>query len=402
MAKGALLGHRALYPVWGAFRRWQLHRDYAARREHYASEARERGLLYSERDVVAAVRARLAGRGYAPPRRSMGEVHTFAFIPNVGWHASLIPDLRILGPVTVFDYAAQGYTPEEFRRREHRAAQRRREMNNQVLPALRAAHGRRPVDWVFVYASGLEIRAETIRAIVDDLGIPVVNMCLDDKQSWAGPRLDGQRFGQVDIAAVFDLSWTSASVACEWYLAEGARPLYMPPGFDAATHHPMPVDPDIPVSFIGSAYGYRRAVVRHLEAHGIPIRAFGEGWPGAGWVDDAVAMVNRSRINLGMGGIGYSETLTNVKARDFEIPGTGGGVYVTSFNPDLARHFVIGEEILCYRNRDEMLEVIRHCLSRPDAAHAMAQRARERCLREHRWLHRYERVCRVLGILPED
>lgn len=401
MAKGAFLGHRALSSVWGAFRRWQLHHEYAARREYYASVARARGLGYHEGDVVAAVRARIARRGYAPVRRSMGEVHTFAFIPNLGWHASLIPDLRVLGPVTVFDYAALGYRPAEFHCRDSRAVRRRRAMNDGVLPALRVAHGQRPVDWMFVYASGLEVRAETIRAIVDDLGIPVVNLCLDDKQSWTGPRLDGQRFGQVDIASAFDLSWTSASVACEWYLAEGARPLYMPPGFDAATHRPMALEQDIPVSFIGSAYGYRTAVVRYLEAHGIPVHAYGEGWRGAGWVDDAVAIVNRSRINLGMGGIGYSETLTNVKARDFEVPGTGGGVYATSFNSDLARHFVIGEEILCYRSREEMLEVIRYCLAHSDTARAIAQRARERCLREHRWLHRYARVCQVLGIFPE-
>jgi len=118
-------------------------------------------------------------------------------------------------------------------------------------------------------------------------------------------------------------------------------------------------------------------------------------------VADVVEIFNRSCINLGMGGIGYSERLTNLKARDFEIPGTGGGVYVTSFNPDLAQHFIIGEEILCYRNREEMLELIRYYLARPDEAREIARRGRERCLREHRWLHRYQRVCKILGILAE-
>ena len=41
------------------------------------------------------------------------------------------------------------------------------------------------------------------------------------------------------------------------------------------------------------------------------------------WGDEQVRVINRSKINLGMGGIGYSERLTNVKTRDFEIPGTG-------------------------------------------------------------------------------
>ena len=72
-----------------------------------------------------------------------------------------------------------------------------------------------------------------------------------------------------------------------------------------------------------------------------------------------------------MGGIGYLEGITNVKARDFEIPGTGGGVYLTSFNPDLARNFTVGEEILCYSNRDEMLELIRYYLAHPEEARAI-------------------------------
>jgi spore maturation protein CgeB len=112
-----------------------------------------------------------------------------------------------------------------------------------------------------------------------------------------------------------------------------------------------------------------------------------------------VEIFNRSVINLGMGGIEYSEELTNVKGRDFDIPGTGGGVYLTTFNPDLAQHFVIGEEILCYRNRDEMVELIRYYLDRPDEAAAIAARARARALREHRWLHRYQTMLEILGVL---
>jgi hypothetical protein len=388
---------------WGALRRWQLRREYRARREGYAAEAARRGLRYDQRDTVKQIQQRLAARGYAPAVRQAGQVHTFAFIPRFNWHASLYPDLEELGPVTAFDYVALGYSWQEFWRRDTRAAARRREMLAQVLPALRTAHARRPVDWVFVYASGVEITAELIREITAELGIPVVTMCLDDKQSWTGPMLDGQRSGQIDLAEAVDLSWTSARVACEWYLAEGGRPIYMPEGFDAHQYRPMNVKRDLSVSFIGGAYGYRPSVISHLEQHGIDVHVFGPGWGAKGcWADNPVAIINRSQINLGLGGIGYSEELTNVKGRDFEIPGTGGGLYLTSFNPDLAQHFHIGREIVCYRNRDEMIELIRYYLARPDEAEETAHRGRERSLAEHRWLHRYTRVCQVLGILPDQ
>jgi spore maturation protein CgeB len=172
----------------------------------------------------------------------------------------------------------------------------------------------------------------------------------------------------------------------------------MPEGFDAGAYRPRDVVRDLPVSFVGAAYGFRLSVIRFLREHGVAVTPFGSGWP-SGRAADVAGIFNRSRINLGMGGIEYAEELTNVKGRDFEIPGTGGGVYLTSFNPDLAIHFRVGEEILCYHNRDEMLELIRYYSARPEEAENIARRGRERSLREHRWLNRYETLLRVLGIL---
>jgi spore maturation protein CgeB len=119
-------------------------------------------------------------------------------------------------------------------------------------------------------------------------------------------------------------------------------------------------------------------------------------------VEDLVEIFNRSQINLGHGGIGYSETLTNVKGRDFDVPCTGGGMYLTTFNSDLAQHFRIGEEIACYQSREELIDLIHHYLRRPDERREMARRARQRCVREHRWSYRYIRILQLLGVLNEE
>jgi spore maturation protein CgeB len=384
---------------WTAYRTQQVHREYRRRREHYERRAADARVVYQEETVAADVRARLAGRGYGPARRALGDVHTMACVPMYGWHRHLLPDLRELGPLTLFDYEGLGYRYADLSRKDPSAARLLDEMSGRILPALRDAHARRPIDWVFFYGGGQDISPVVVRRITEELGVPVVNMSLDDKQGWAGASANAWRTGAVDITASFDLYATSARVACEWHMLEGGRPVYMPEGFDASAHMPRQTQRDIPVSFVGAAYGFRVPVIESLRAHGVDVRTFGAGWPGASWVDDAVEVFNRSRINLGMGGIEYSESLTNVKGRDFEIPGAGGGMYLTSFNPDLAQHFVVGEEIACYRNRDEMLELVRHYLKRPDEAEAMAVRARNRCLREHRWRHRYEKMLRILGIL---
>ncbi len=90
-----------------------------------------------------------------------------------------------------------------------------------------------------------------------------------------------------------------------------------------------------------------------------------------------------------------------MKGRDFDIPCTGGGLYLTTYNADLAQHFRVGEEILCWHSYDEMLELLRYYLPRPDECREMARKARERCLREHRWSHRYIRVLQELVVLDE-
>ncbi len=388
--------------LWGRIRRWQLHRDYRRRRERYHRLAMHAEDWSNQRSADEA-RQRLARRGWHGAQRQIGEVHTFAFIPKISWHEALYPDLQELGPVSAYDYAARGYRWEEFRRGDRRAVARRREMLREFLEALSEAHHRHPVDWIFIYASGVEITGDVVRHICETMGAPTVNMCLDDKQSWEGPTVDGWRFGQVDLAPWFDLSWTSARVAGGWYRAEGGRPFYLPEGFNCRTFRPLPVAKDIPVSFIGGAYGFRRAWIRDLRRFRVKVACYGPGWNNSALSQEQmVHIINRSIINLGCGGIGYSESLTNVKTRDFEIPGTGGGMYLTTYNCDLAQHFDIGREIACYQSRDELIEQVRYYLRRPEEAEQMASKARARCLSEHRWLHRYQTICRALGILEPD
>ena len=387
--------------AWTAVRARQVEDEYRRRRDHYARLAEERGLVYSEARTTAEVRARLAARGYTPARRAPGEVHTFASIPIFGWHEHLVPDLGELGPLTHFDYTKLGFDLERFAAAKAETTRRERaRMNDMLVDAVRVAHAVRPVDWIFLYGGGQDYSPAMLRRLTGELGIPLVNMSLDDKQGFVGHDVGDARSGALDITRDTDLFMTSARSACEWHMVEGGRPVYLPEGFNRAVYRPIDLPRDIPMSFIGGAYGFRVAVVDAIRRAGIDIQPFGGGWGTRSvWRDEQVEIINRSVINLGMGGIEYSETFTNVKTRDFEIPGTGGGVYLTSFNADLVQHFAVGEEILCYQTHDELIDLARWYLARPDEAHAIAQRARARSLREHSWLHRYEKLLSILGVL---
>ena len=114
-----------------------------------------------------------------------------------------------------------------------------------------------------------------------------------------------------------------------------------------------------------------------------------------------VRLFRRSKIILGLGGIGWSPDLKNVKARDFDGPAVGTAVYLTSYNPELAEHFDIGKEIGCFSSADECVEVAQDLLANQGRRQSIAQRGRERCLRAHTWVGRFERVLEVLGVLGD-
>lgn len=395
--RARVVRHPAVRGAWTTLRRRQLLAEYRERRDAYQARAGAMRLSYDDAGVTARTTTRLTARGVTPVRRTVGTVHTFAFIPRISWHNALYPDLHELGPVSVYDYAAHGFSWAEFYAGD---VVRRAAMNAQFVAAVQAAHAAQPLDWIFIYASGVEVLATSLRALRETVGVPIVTMCLDDKQSWTGDVHGGQRHGMIDLVPHIDLAWTSAMVATDWYLVEGGNPVYLPEGFDASAYRPMDVPQDIAVSFIGAAYGFRPALVRELRRAGIAVQAFGDGWGTRGvWGDAQVEVINRSVVNLGHGGIGYADDLMNVKTRDFEIPGCGGGVYVTTYSPDLARHYDIGREIACFRSTDDMIELVRHCLANRDESRHMADAARARCLAEHRWQHRYEVVLRHCGVL---
>lgn len=388
---------RPLRTAWGHRRCRQQLRSYIGIREKYASRASELGLAYDLGASTELVRSRMRARGYSPIRRDLGDVHTFLWLPEKSWHSSLLPALMGLGEVSRFDYEScirverscgGGWRPEW-----------RQAVARHAYDSFVTAHRRRPVDWVFTYANGLEMDARWPTRIAQEFGVPVVNMCLDDKHSWSLGQAGRQDGGQIDIAAAFDLTWTSSRVAAEWYLVEGGVPIYMPEGFEPSYFGPREVGKDKDVVFVGGDYGFRRDLVEEARRAGIGVETFGEGW-GSPRVtrEEMVGLFNRAWVVLGMGGIGYDRDFTTLKGRDFEAPGSGGGLYLTSYNPEFAENFRVTEEVACYSTPAEMVELLRYYLQRKDLIRSMSEKARDHAMEEHTWRHRYLLILESLGI----
>jgi hypothetical protein len=389
----------AFVEVWGRWRSQQVVRAYRELRERYAKLAEVRAIRYREADVPATVARRLSDRGYKPMVRAKGEVHTFAFVPHRSWHPQLLEALKDFGPVTNFDYEKRGTTWEEL----CTSPGTRRSLDTPLIDLFRRTHLAHPIDWFFIYASGLELSASAVQRIRDEFGAPVVCMCLDDKQSFVGRQHDEQMSGQISLAPVVDLSWTSSPVAAEWYMVEGGCAIYLPEGCSPPLFASRGAPKEVDVVFVGGAYGFRPLILNYLRAGGLSVRAYGSGWPDGMLSESGIAEAfDRGRVILGTGGVAYAETLTTVKGRDFDAAANGGSPYLTTYNPDLARHFQVGEEILCYATRDEMVELARRCVADREWAAGVARAGMKRCLAEHTWQHRFDRVLRVLGIINNE
>ena len=116
-------------------------------------------------------------------------------------------------------------------------------------------------------------------ASVRRLGIPIINISMDDRlpDNWSSRR--GTRLGAIGLAPVSDLVLTTSSETCAWYGAEGCPAVFWPLASDPDVFKPDPTAPrNIDVLFIGNSYTYvndlpgRVAAVANAQGDAPPIK----------------------------------------------------------------------------------------------------------------------------------
>mgnify|MGYP000868974493 FL=1 len=325
-----------------------------------------------------------------------GRLRTVAVYHHYNWeNESLRPSLEKFGPVMHYDWG------KEFDRSGRDWIPTIRDaMNRDLLARVAAWVAEAPAHVIFTYLSGEQVTTWTMEQL-RAFGVPIVNLALNDKEHFVGKIRGGQAMGMRDICRYFDLCWTSTEDALVKYCVEGAIPLYLPEGANPAVHRPYDVEWEFDVSFVGQCYGNRPAVIERLRQAGIRVEAFGFGWPnGPLTTEEMVRMYSRSRINLGFGGVAGHDDTYCLKGRDFEIP-MSGGLYVTESCAELERFFRPGEEIVTYRDFDDLVEKIRRLLSHPEEAERIRKAGFERARAEHTWEMRFEKVFKLMGVLEE-
>lgn len=259
-------------------------------------------------------------------------------------------------------------------------------------------------DLILFYLRPSLLSEEAFEVIRKRWSCPLLGMNLDDRVEFFpyGILRSGNDNYERWIHS-FDVNLTSSLTAVDWYRARGAEVRHLPQGFcpdPRFVHAPVEADFAHSLSFVGSWKPERGDLIARLTEHGIQPAIFGAGWPNSRWADDAQAVFRGSQLNLGIGYALASARIANAKGRDIECPAVGA-CYLTTYHWELSQLFEIGKEVLCYRNAEELIELIGFYTRRPDACLAIARAAHRRAHQEHTWEIRLRSLFKDLGFKPE-
>lgn len=390
--------------VANANRAWkarQLKGGLAHLRRHYGEAAAAKGIEYREEDALAAARTsmhsdRAAG---AEPRR----LKVFWVGANLDQDRSgFLQALERLCDVTCF-FNSKGEYGLWYKDAHGRVRVYDPEivaLNDKALLAqVEAALSVGGIDVLMGQMWANYVSREALSRI-RALGVPVINISMDDRlpDNWGS--MDGCRLGAIGLAGAVDLVLTTTAEVCLWYAVEGCPAIFWPLASDPGVFSPPEnAERDIDVLFVGNRYGIRARIVDYLTAHGIVVSSWGGGWPN-GYVtaEQCASLFKRAKIILGIGTVGYCDDVYTLKLRDFDAP-MAGALYVTHRNPELTALYREGKEIACYETEQECADAIRYYLSHPDDRFAVAHAGWRKAVSRDSWDHRIAQTFRKVGLI---
>ena len=298
--------------------------------------------------------------------------------------------------------------------------QNRPKVSQELLRQIKKAHKHAPVSLFFSYLYDACITPEVISEI-KSMGIKTINWYCNGSY---------QLNLVSEISPHFDHCLVPEKFRLDDYRALGATPIYCQEAANPNIYKPYNLKKEHDVTFVGQAYGERPDYISYLLKNNIDVKAYGLGWTDfvrsqefsvkellrtfkrkfvtkvstarlsqstVGGVLSEIDMIktyNKSKINLGFSSCGNThqkERITQIRLRDFEVP-MSGGFYLVEYMKELEEFFEIDKEIVCYHDKNDLVEKIKFYLAHDKKREKIARAGHERCLRDHTWHNRFERV----------
>jgi spore maturation protein CgeB len=298
------------------------------------------------------------------------------------------------------------------------------QFSNTLFKSIKNENDLNPITLFFSYLDDSSITPETIDEI-KALEITTVNwFCNASYQFYLVKK----------ISPHYDYCLVPEKFRIKDYNAIGANPLYCQEAANPNIYKPYDLKKEFDVTFIGQAYGDRPEYVDFLVKNGIKINVWGPYWNqfaanrhtlfmtflrsmkalilnrpttkvshilpneiiGPPLSDaNMIKMFSRSKINLGFSSCDTKTkdepAIKQIRLRDFEVP-MSGGFYMVEYMEELEEFFEIGKEIVCYENKEDLVEKIRFYLKSDSAREKIRIAGHKRCIKDHSWQKRFSNV----------
>lgn len=401
-AKARLRGIHVIAAINGALKAHQLRAGLRRLASHYNKQAEKCAFQYQEKAALAEFGRRLSNLNAGFPKKSC-DLRIFWVGANRDQDESgFLQALRRIATVIEFrnwkggygqwywdkSGRVQTYDPTIIALNDHA-------LKLQIEDALKSGS----VDLLMGQMWANFLSKEAL-AWVHGLGIPVINISMDDRLPDNWDTRNGIRLGAVGLASATDVVLTTSSETCLWYGVEGCPAIFWPLASDPAVFCPsVDSERDIDVLFIGNKYGIRENLIQELGQRGVNVECYGTGWPnGPATAEQSAELSKRARIILGVGTVGHCDDVFTMKLRDFDAP-MSGALYLTHRSADLILLYQEGVEIECYTTSEEAAKKIHHYLAHPLELSKIAAAGHAKALARDTWIYRLDETFSRLGVL---
>lgn len=251
------------------------------------------------------------------------------------------------------------------------------DLNSTLLDTVEAF---RP-DVLLTVQMNYEIWLETLECIRSRGDVITLSWATDD--SWKYREVS--RF----IANSYDMMATTYNHVIKQYHRDGHKNVCLTQWAAVSDFLQKPLNAEqckYPVSFIGTAHGQRVQWIEALRANGIDVICFGYGWPnGPVSTQDISRIIRQSCISLNFAN---SQGENQIKARMFEVPGSGGFL-LTERARSLEQFYKPNHEVVVYDGLSDLITKIRYYLANPRKRDQIAQAGFKRTCEEHTYEHRF-------------
>jgi spore maturation protein CgeB len=112
--------------------------------------------------------------------------------------------------------------------------------------------------------------------------------------------------------------------------------------------------------------------------------------------DEMIRVFNQTKINLGFStvfdaGRDESQKKYHIRLRDFEVP-MCGAFYLSFYTEELEEYFIIGKEIDCYNNKEELISKTSFYLKNENVREKIRKQGYQRSLNSHTWEKRFDQL----------